>query len=142
MRSPFTGLIAAPFTPFKPNGRLNLDLIPRLAGLLVAQGVRGAFVCGTTGEGSSMTLEERMQVAEAWKRAAPAGLAVIVHVGHNCVDDSRALAAHAEEIGADAIGAGAAFLLPPIVAGPCRVSAPRSRARRRTCLSITIIFRS
>lgn len=105
MRPFFAGLIAAPFTPFGPDGRLDLDMIPRLAALLAAQGVRGAFVCGTTGEGASMTLEERMQVAEAWRRAVPAGLAVIVHVGHNCVEDSRTLAAHAQAIGADAIAA-------------------------------------
>jgi N-acetylneuraminate lyase len=65
MRPFFAGLIAAPFTPFGPAGRLDLDVIPRLAALLAAQGVRGAFVCGTTGEGASMTLEEGMQICAA-----------------------------------------------------------------------------
>ena len=74
------GLIAAPFTPLQPDGSLNLDLIDRQAGELSHHGVRGAFVCGTTGEGFSLTSAERMQVAERWVKAAPRDLAVIVHV--------------------------------------------------------------
>lgn len=100
-----TGLVAAPFTPFRSDESLNLDAIPRLASLLHRNGVRGAFICGTTGEGSSMTVAERKAVAEAWRAAAPQGLAVIVHVGCLNLGDSRELAAHAQAIGADAVAA-------------------------------------
>jgi len=46
-----TGLIAAPHTPFAPDGSVALDQIDLQAEVLVAQGVSGVFVCGTTGEG-------------------------------------------------------------------------------------------
>lgn len=103
MESPLSGLIAAPFTPFDPKGNLALDLIPRLAARLHRDGVSAAFVCGTTGEGSSLTTEERMQVATAWRATLPEGLKLAVHVGHLSIGDSRTLARHAREIGAHAI---------------------------------------
>ena len=65
--------------------------------------VQGAFVCGTTGEGSSLTSDERRDVAAAWRAATPAGLALTVHVGHLSLRESQALARHAQQIGADAI---------------------------------------
>lgn len=99
----FKGLIAAPFTPMDKSGLLNLSAIKPYADLLVAQGVRGAFICGTTGEGFSMTVEERKAVAEEWVKAAEGRLKVIVHVGHNCCADAVKLAGHAARIGADAI---------------------------------------
>lgn len=112
------GLVAAPFTPLKPDGSLNLDVIPRYAALLAAQGVRGAFVNGTTGEGPSLTTEERKRVAEAWRRAAPASLAIVVHLGHNAVGDSVDLARHAAAIGCDATAAVApSFFKPAGAAG-------------------------
>lgn len=99
----FKGLIAAPFTPMKADGSLNLEAIRPYADLLAAQGIKGAFICGTTGEGFSMTLKERKAVAEAWVRAAGNRLKIIVHVGHNCQQDAAELAAHAQECGAYAI---------------------------------------
>jgi N-acetylneuraminate lyase len=103
MNPPLRGLIAAPFTPFHSDGSLALEVIPQLAALLAGNGVSGAFVCGTTGEGYSLTMDERRQVAAAWRQATPPGLQLIVHVGHNSAGEGRTLARHAEEIGADAI---------------------------------------
>ena len=60
------GLIAAPFTPMKPNGDLNLDLIPGYYAMLKANKVNGAFICGSTGEGVSMTAKEKLAVISAW----------------------------------------------------------------------------
>lgn len=99
-----TGLIAAPFTPFHADGSLWLDRVELLAQTLQAENVSGAFVCGTTGEGLSLTIEERMKVAERWVTVAPPGLRVIVHVGHSSLADCQALAAHAQQVGASAIG--------------------------------------
>ncbi len=99
----FHGLIAAPFTPMCDDGSLNLSAVRPYADLLVKQGVIGAFICGTTGEGFSMTIEERKAVAEAWTKASEGRLRIIVHVGTNCQADSKALAAHAQDCGASAI---------------------------------------
>lgn len=98
-----SGLIAAPHTPFRPDGSLALDVIPQQARLLAHNKVAGAFICGTTGEGPSLTSEERRQVAAAWMAARPPGLAVIVHVGHLALGEARALATHAQTLGADAV---------------------------------------
>ena len=108
-----TGLIAAPPTAMRADGSVELDTIERQAQALVAGGVRGAFVCGTTGESMSLTTAERMQVAERWCEVAPEGFAIIVHAGHTCLADSREIAAHAQKIGARAIAAMPPFFFRP-----------------------------
>jgi N-acetylneuraminate lyase len=108
------GLIAAPFTPMRADGALSLDAVDAYAHWLHSQGVVGAFICGTTGEGTSLTLEERRQLADRWVTAAPPGLRVIVHVGHNSLPDCRTLAAHAESVGADGIACMAPFFFKPV----------------------------
>jgi len=107
MRLNLTGLIAAPFTPMLADGLLDLPTIDRLYAKLVADGVVGAFVCGTTGEGMSLSVAERKAVAERWRSAAPAGSAfrLIVHVGAQALPDAQELAAHGRAIGVDAIAA-------------------------------------
>lgn len=107
------GLIAAPFTPFRKDGGVDLTVIEKLAESLVANKVSGAFVCGTTGEGVSMTTAERMKVAERWQACAGPKLRVIVHVGHTSLGDCRTLAAHAQKIGAAAVGCVAPFCFKP-----------------------------
>jgi len=97
------GLIAATYTPFTADGSLNLEVIPHYAELLRSNGVKSAFVCGTTGEFTSLTVTERMQLAEAWIRADSGSLRVIIHVGHTAITEARSLAAHAAETGAHSI---------------------------------------
>jgi N-acetylneuraminate lyase len=105
MSTRFRSLVAAPFTPFHADRSLNLDVIPAYARFLRDNGVGAAFVCGTTGEGLSLTLEERLRIAERWVACADDRLRVIVHVGHTCLADARTLTAHAAKIGASAVSA-------------------------------------
>ncbi|MFC1452123.1 dihydrodipicolinate synthase family protein [Verrucomicrobiota bacterium] len=98
-------LVAAVHTPMHPDGSVNTAAVPDHVARLVDEGVGGLFVCGSTGEFPSLTVEERQGVAEAYRAAAPGGVPVIVHVGHNCIRDAGALAAHASGIGATAIAA-------------------------------------
>ena len=99
MKANLKGLIAAPFTPMKPNGAVNLAAIDGLAESLVANGVAGAFICGTTGESMSLTVAERKAAAERWVAASAGRLAIISHIGHLCLADAKDLAAHAEAAG-------------------------------------------
>lgn len=99
------GLIDAPFTPFHPNGEVNLDPIPAYAKMLNENGLKGVFINGSSGEGYMLTLEERMKLAEKWIESAPSDFKVIVHVGSCCVKESRMMAEHAQSIGAWGIGA-------------------------------------
>jgi N-acetylneuraminate lyase len=103
MHHVLTGLIAAPHTPFHPDGSIACDVIPRQAKLLEKNGVSGAFICGTTGEGASLTSDERCRVVEAWAAAKPASVSLIVHVGHLSLREASAFARHAQDTGADAI---------------------------------------
>lgn len=107
------GLIAATFSTFHEDGSLDLDTIQTVIDKLVADGLKGVFICGTNGEGPNLTVEERMAVAEAYIALAKGRLLVFVHVGHTSIAECRKLAAHAEKIGADAISAVAAFYFKP-----------------------------
>ncbi len=113
MKRHLTGLIAAPFTPMNADGSLNLTTIEKQAALLSEGGVKGAYVCGTTGEATSLTISERMEIAERWLAVAGRDLSVIVNVGHLCLMDCKGLAAHAQKIGAYAIAAMAPSFLKP-----------------------------
>ena len=108
------GLIAAPYTPMGADGSVDLNVIEQQAALLAGNGVAGAFICGTTGESLSLTVAERLQVAERWIATAPDGFKVIVHVGSASLSDSRTLAAHAQQAGAKIIGA----MAPPFIKAP------------------------
>src|SRR5688500_6786663 len=108
------GLIAAAFTPFHEDGSLNFSMIPALVDKLVNDGLKGIFVCGSNGEGPNMTREERMKCAEEFVKAANRRLLIIVHVGHSSIAESKILAAHAAEIGADAFSSVAAFYFKPV----------------------------
>lgn len=102
-----TGLIDAPFTPFHENGDVNLNPIPAYAAMLRKNGLKGVFVNGSSGEGYMLTDEERMAIAEEWIKATRDmdDFKVLVHVGSCCLRSAAKLAAHAEKIGAWAIGA-------------------------------------
>ncbi|MEP7085308.1 MAG: dihydrodipicolinate synthase family protein, partial [Betaproteobacteria bacterium] len=108
-----TDLVAASFTAFHSDGSLNLDPIEQHAELLARNGVRGVFVCGSTGEGVSMTTDERMRCFQRWCDVARGSLKVLAHTGHNSLGDAQALAAHAQKAGADAIATVAPSVLRP-----------------------------
>lgn len=108
-----TGLIAAPFTPMNADGTINTDVIPAYANKLKRDGVKGVFICGTTGEGMLMTNEERKAVTERWIAEQTNDFKVIVHVGTTSSRQSKNLAAHAQSAGAYAVGCmGPIFLKP------------------------------
>lgn len=100
---PLVGLVAAPYTPFHDNGSLNLAVLDKYVEHLVNDKVNGAFICGTTGEGVSLTIEERLQVAQRWMEAGKGKLRIVVQVGGTNLSDAKMLAAHAQRIGAAGI---------------------------------------
>lgn len=98
------GLIAAPLTGYRADGSVDLDVVPQYAEMLKAGGLSGVFVNGTTGEGMSLSMDERIQLAERWVATKSDQFRVIIHVGYAGHDVSFKLAEHAVKIGADAIG--------------------------------------
>ena len=96
------GLVAAAHTPFKPDGSINFDLIPKQAETLIKQKVIGVYISGTTGEGICCSVEERKQVFDAWVKAAKGKLILIAHIGALALPDVQELGAYAVKCGMDA----------------------------------------
>ena len=93
-----TGLIAAPHTPFDANGEVNYPVIDRIAEHLIRQGVKGAYVCGTTGEGIHCSVDERKKIAERWVAASQGQLSITLHTGALSIADALELSRHAETL--------------------------------------------
>jgi N-acetylneuraminate lyase len=110
-----TGLIAAPFTPFTADGALNLSLIPAYYEMLKQNGVTGAFIAGSTGEGVSMSLEEKKQLASAWADATrhDPDFKVMCFLGGTSITDCKELALHSRKVGLYAVSFTAPFYFKP-----------------------------
>ncbi len=108
-----TGLISAVPTAFREDGSVDFKAIGPLAEHLCRIGCAGVFVNGTTGEGMSLTVEEREKCLSEWRRVLPADRKLFAHVGHNCLEDAKRLARHARETGADAVAAVAPSFFKP-----------------------------
>ena len=100
-----TGLIAAPFTPMHADGTLNSAIIPEYYALLKNNGVTGAFICGSTGEGVSLTFTEKKEVIAAWAACTKADpdFKVMTLLGGTCIEDCKALAVYASKTGLYAV---------------------------------------
>ena len=95
-------LIVAAATPLTDGGRaVDEGAIGPYAAFLESRGADGAFVCGTTGEGVLLSLDERRRVARAFRAALRGSL--IVHAGAQTTADTVELAADATALGADAV---------------------------------------
>lgn len=113
------GLIAAPFTPMFEDGSLNLDIIPSYCQFLKDNEVIGAFICGSTGEGVSLTVHEKKAVAEAWARAndGDPSFKIMTLLGGTSIEESKALARHAASIGLYGVAFTAPFYFKPADVG-------------------------
>lgn len=100
-----TGLIAAPFTPMHADGALNSAIIPEYYALLKSNGVTGAFICGSTGEGVSLTLTEKKEVIAAWAACTKSDpdFKVMTLLGGTCIADCKELAVYASKAGLYAV---------------------------------------
>jgi N-acetylneuraminate lyase len=103
-----SGLIAAPHTAFSSQSKVNTAIITRQAKVLIQQKVSGAYICGTTGEGVSCSVDEREAVMKAWVESAQGKLFIIAHVGALSMTDIKRLVKSAEAFGVDAIS-----IIPP-----------------------------
>jgi len=99
------GLIVAAATPMTATGEVDYARIPELVAHYARHRIAGIYALGSTGEGMSLSEEERRRAAEAFVNAAAGRMKVLVQVGHSSLKTSCRLAAHAAEIGADAISA-------------------------------------
>ena len=108
----FRGIMPALLTPFDASGEVTTPAIHQLIEFLLASGVSGFYVNGSTGEGLLLSVNERKQVLEAALDAVNGRVPVIAHVGAVSTRDAVELAKHAAGAGAAAIAA-----IPPIYFG-------------------------
>ncbi len=112
-----TGLIAAPHTPFDSSNNVNFEEIDKITKHLIKDGVKGIYVCGTTGEGIHCSVEERKAIAERWVSASNNQLDIIVHTGALSIVDTLELTRHADTLDILATSAiGPCFFKPGSVA--------------------------
>ena len=96
-----SGAYAALFTPYDAKGRVDADTVARIMDYCYANGLRGFYLTGTTGEWWLLSTEERKAVYQAAAKANHGRGKLIAHVGANCTDDSVELARYAADIGID-----------------------------------------
>jgi dihydrodipicolinate synthase/N-acetylneuraminate lyase len=98
------GALAASVTPFRnAGGELDEDGFEPLVDFFVAAGLDGVLALGTAGEGILLSQEERRRAADLFLQAADRRLQVAVQCGAQTTVDTVMLAAHAAEVGADAV---------------------------------------
>lgn len=105
----YKGVIPAFYACYEDDGSVSPERTQKLARYLLDKGVKGLYVCGSSGECIYQSKEERKVILENVMKVAKGKLTVIAHVACNNTADSQELAAHAESLGVDAIAA-----IPPI----------------------------
>lgn len=104
------GILPALLTPMSADGtEVNYETLPALVEFLLANGADGFFVCGGSGEGLLLSLEERRRVLETVVNQVQGRAVIIAHIGALATQDAQALAAHAETLHVDAVAA-----VPPV----------------------------
>lgn len=97
------GLIAAPFTGFKEDGSVDLSAVERQQKFYKDNGISGVFACGTTGEGSALTSQEKKDLFREWAKYREDGFSVIGFLGGTSVPECKDLMSYAKECGLDAV---------------------------------------
>jgi N-acetylneuraminate lyase len=98
-----SGTFAALLTPFDRQGLVIEEQLCAHVEWLIARGIDGLYVCGNTGQGVYLSVPERQRVLEVVKTQARGRCRLIAHVATLATRDAQALAAHASDLGVDAI---------------------------------------
>ena len=99
----FTGAGVAIVTPFKENGEVNYEEFAKQIELQIAGETDVIIVCGTTGEASTLSHEEHIEVIRYCVEVVNGRIPVVAGTGSNCTDTAVYLSQEAERAGADAL---------------------------------------
>lgn len=105
----YEGIIPAFYACYDKDGKVSPEAVRALTQYHIDKGVKGVYVCGSSGECIYQSKEDRKITLENVMAVAKGKLTVIAHVACNNTEDSIELAKHAESCGVDAIAA-----IPPI----------------------------
>ena len=99
----FTGAAVAIVTPFKENKEVNYEEFGRQIELQIQGGTDAIVVCGTTGEASTLTHEEHLEVIRYCIQKVKGRIPVVAGTGSNCTETAIYLSKEAEAAGADGL---------------------------------------
>ena len=99
----FRGSGVAIVSPFKANGEVNYDKFAELLEFQIKNGTDAIIVCGTTGESSTLTHEEHLDVIKFCVEKVAGRIPVVAGTGSNCTETAVYLSTEAEKIGADGV---------------------------------------
>lgn len=99
----FEGAGVALITPFKKNGEVNYEKLEELLEEQIAEGTDSIVICGTTGEASTMTHEEHIDVIKYTCQVVNRRIPVVAGAGSNCTKTASYLSQEAEKCGADGL---------------------------------------
>lgn len=102
MKPVFIGCGTALVTPFKKDGKIDLECFIKLIELQIESGTDAIIVCGTTGEGSTLTVDEKLLLFDAAVKTADKRVPIIAGTGSNSTSFALNLAKAAERTGIDA----------------------------------------
>jgi 4-hydroxy-tetrahydrodipicolinate synthase len=99
----FKGAATALITPFNPDGSVNYEELRRLLDKQIADGIDAFVICGTTGEASTLSHEEHIEVIRVACEHVNGRVPVIAGTGSNSTETAIYLSKEAEKAGADAV---------------------------------------
>lgn len=99
----FKGAGVAITTPFKEDGSVDFDRFSEQIEYQIANGTDAIIVCGTTGEASTLTHEEHIDVIRHCCKVVNKRIPVVAGTGSNCTETAIYLSKEAEKAGADGI---------------------------------------
>ncbi len=101
--SVFTGAGVAIVTPFKGNLEVDYEKFAQLIEEQIAGGTDAIIVCGTTGESSTLTHEEHLDVIKYCVETVKGRIPVVAGTGSNCTETAVYLSTEAEKYGVDGL---------------------------------------
>lgn len=99
----FEGAGIALITPFREDGSVNYEKLKELLEDQIANKTDAIIICGTTGEPSTLTIEEHLDVIESTVKHVNKRIPVIAGSGSNCTQTAVYLSTEAEKRGADGL---------------------------------------
>jgi len=104
MNNKFCGVYVALLTPFDEKNNVDEKRMRNHLDFLISKRIDGLYICGSTGEGLLMNINERKRVAEIVKDQVKEKIKIIAHVGGSInTQNAIELARHAEKIKLDGI---------------------------------------
>ena len=99
----FTGAGVALVTPFKEDLSVDYVQLEKFIDFQIDNGTDSIIICGTSGEASTMSHDEQIEVVSACVSHVNGRVPVIAGAGANCTDEALNLAKRSEKAGADGL---------------------------------------